>query len=180
METENSARVFPDSQCYHVRATDRLPSDTSKLLQPWGWTAKLGLRLLHWMRSIPHIRRDGRVVEGARLESVFRGNSNVGSNPTLSATRSASQRALSSPRGCSGTWKRSVAPLGTRAGRILIITGPYGGNRSRPASSSRQPPDHRYAHRKIHRIIIHITKKFYAPSCIAIDISVSADSHHGG
>jgi len=29
--------------------------------------------------------RDGRVVEGARLESVFRGNSNVGSNPTLSA-----------------------------------------------------------------------------------------------
>ena len=29
--------------------------------------------------------RDGRVAEGARLESVFRGNSNVGSNPTLSA-----------------------------------------------------------------------------------------------
>ncbi len=27
---------------------------------------------------------DGRVAEGARLESVFRGNSNVGSNPTLS------------------------------------------------------------------------------------------------
>ena len=27
------------------------------------------------------------MVEGARLESVFRGNSNVGSNPTLSATR---------------------------------------------------------------------------------------------
>jgi hypothetical protein len=26
------------------------------------------------------------VVEGARLESVFRGNSNVGSNPTLSAS----------------------------------------------------------------------------------------------
>src|SRR5579859_4003000 len=32
-----------------------------------------------------HFRRDGRVAEGARLESVFRGNSNVGSNPTLSA-----------------------------------------------------------------------------------------------
>src|SRR5438477_4567983 len=31
------------------------------------------------------VRRDGRVAEGARLESVFRGNSNVGSNPTLSA-----------------------------------------------------------------------------------------------
>src|ERR1700687_343440 len=33
-----------------------------------------------------HNWRDGRVVEGARLESVFRGNSNVGSNPTLSAS----------------------------------------------------------------------------------------------
>src|SRR5579875_663967 len=32
-----------------------------------------------------HRWRDGRVAEGARLESVFRGNSNVGSNPTLSA-----------------------------------------------------------------------------------------------
>ena len=29
--------------------------------------------------------RDGRVAEGARLESVFMGNCNVGSNPTLSA-----------------------------------------------------------------------------------------------
>ena len=28
------------------------------------------------------------MVEGARLESVFRGNSNVGSNPTLSAMKS--------------------------------------------------------------------------------------------
>ena len=36
----------------------------------------------------PNRRRDGRVAEGARLESVFRGNSNVGSNPTLSATQS--------------------------------------------------------------------------------------------
>jgi DNA-binding NarL/FixJ family response regulator len=35
--------------------------------------------------SVPSNRRDGRVAEGARLESVFRGNSNVGSNPTLSA-----------------------------------------------------------------------------------------------
>jgi hypothetical protein len=32
------------------------------------------------------IRRDVRVVEGARLESVCRGNSTVGSNPTLSAS----------------------------------------------------------------------------------------------
>ena len=33
-------------------------------------------------------RRDVRVVEGARLESVCRGNSTVGSNPTLSANPS--------------------------------------------------------------------------------------------
>ena len=31
------------------------------------------------------IRRGGRVVEGARLESVFTGNRNEGSNPSLSA-----------------------------------------------------------------------------------------------
>ena len=30
--------------------------------------------------------RDGRVVEGARLESVYTSNRIVGSNPTLSAT----------------------------------------------------------------------------------------------
>jgi hypothetical protein len=30
-------------------------------------------------------RRGGRAVEGARLESVFTGNRNVGSNPTPSA-----------------------------------------------------------------------------------------------
>ena len=36
---------------------------------------------------VPFERRDVRVVEGARLESVCRGNSTVGSNPTLSATK---------------------------------------------------------------------------------------------
>ena len=35
---------------------------------------------------ILNIRRDVRVVEGARLESVCRGNSTEGSNPSLSAT----------------------------------------------------------------------------------------------
>jgi hypothetical protein len=34
------------------------------------------------------------VVEGARLESVFRGNSNVGSNPTLSASKWAEKQRL--------------------------------------------------------------------------------------
>jgi hypothetical protein len=31
--------------------------------------------------------RDGRVAEGARLESVYTGNRIVGSNPTLSASK---------------------------------------------------------------------------------------------
>ena len=34
------------------------------------------------------VRRGGRVAEGARLESVFTGNRNVGSNPTPSASPS--------------------------------------------------------------------------------------------
>ena len=38
--------------------------------------------------------RDGRVVEGARLESVYTSNRIVGSNPTLSA-KDADTRALS-------------------------------------------------------------------------------------
>ena len=38
---------------------------------------------------IPKTRRDVRVVEGARLESVCRGNSTEGSNPSLSANSQA-------------------------------------------------------------------------------------------
>ena len=38
------------------------------------------------------LRRDGRVAEGARLESVFTRKGNVGSNPTLSASKSKLQR----------------------------------------------------------------------------------------
>ena len=37
--------------------------------------------------SITLVRRDGRVAEGARLESVFTVTRNVGSNPTLSAIK---------------------------------------------------------------------------------------------
>src|ERR1041385_1221140 len=53
-------------------------------------------------------RRDGRVAEGARLESVFRGNSNVGSNPTLSArfkvlTASCNQFVITLPASASST-----------------------------------------------------------------------------
>ena len=40
---------------------------------------------LHFRSNEISIRRGGRVVEGARLESVYTGNRIVGSNPTLSA-----------------------------------------------------------------------------------------------
>ena len=40
-------------------------------------------RMLYYILS--YLRRDGRVVEGAALEMLYRGNSIVGSNPTLSA-----------------------------------------------------------------------------------------------
>ena len=39
-------------------------------------------------RSVAISRRDGRAVEGAALEMLFRGNSNEGSNPSLSANLS--------------------------------------------------------------------------------------------
>src|SRR3954451_23809969 len=47
------------------------------------------MSMLFWVESATstlfRTRRDGRVVEGARLESVYRGNSIEGSNPSLSA-----------------------------------------------------------------------------------------------
>src|SRR5262245_53103745 len=56
------------------------------------WCKSPSLRLRRSGTSLPHVilrkqstRRDGRVVEGARLESVYRGNSIEGSNPSLSA-----------------------------------------------------------------------------------------------
>jgi hypothetical protein len=64
--------------------------------QPWQIAASMsqGTSQSVWAGSvargkllIPISRRDVRVVEGARLESVCRGNSTVGSNPTLSAIR---------------------------------------------------------------------------------------------
>src|SRR5262245_37534510 len=61
-----------------VEVSDDLTSQSrhSLLLQGSPSSAKL---------LLPLERRDVRVVEGARLESVCRGNSTVGSNPTLSA-----------------------------------------------------------------------------------------------
>src|SRR5437868_6841932 len=43
-------------------------------------------------RKLLNRRRDGRVAEGARLESVFTRKANVGSNPTLSVSKSELQR----------------------------------------------------------------------------------------
>jgi hypothetical protein len=62
-------------------------------------------------------RRDGRVVEGARLESVFRGNSNVGSNPTLSAT-------LKYTRPVHDLFERIGQAAGTDA--TVLVRGEYG------------------------------------------------------
>ena len=45
----------------------------------------LHFRLYVLYYFLSYLRRDGRVVEGAALEMLYRGNSIVGSNPTLSA-----------------------------------------------------------------------------------------------
>src|SRR5213595_3347318 len=62
--------------------SDRRPlGGVSQFLSQFGfWAEPLAQPLILQMR------RDVRVVEGARLESVCRGNSTVGSNPTLSAS----------------------------------------------------------------------------------------------
>ena len=83
----NGAHRDPDKPAAHV-------SDYLALL-PSGPDAVRRLKL-HRVRAAVRLatteqtarslsRRDVRVVEGARLESVCRGNSTVGSNPTLSA-----------------------------------------------------------------------------------------------
>ena len=41
--------------------------------------------------------RGVRVVEGARLESVYRGNSIAGSNPALSAIKNSSRKGAKTP-----------------------------------------------------------------------------------
>ena len=51
------------------------------------------------------------MVEGARLESVCRGNSTEGSNPSLSAIR------LRSPLGCSGELRRDGSDARERSRR---------------------------------------------------------------
>ena len=58
-----------------------IAGSTSHRTSQWAWAGSVERGKL----LIPISRRDVRVVEGARLESVCRGNSTVGSNPTLSA-----------------------------------------------------------------------------------------------
>jgi hypothetical protein len=66
-------------------------------------------------------RRDVRVVEGARLESVCRGNSTVGSNPTLSAKFSRSSsityKPLCSSR-CNAVFCRFRAQIASATGEM--------------------------------------------------------------
>jgi hypothetical protein len=52
---------------------------------PWNKFHGLGCQAANPRYIAPLVRRDGRVAEGARLESVYTGNRIVGSNPTLSA-----------------------------------------------------------------------------------------------
>jgi hypothetical protein len=60
----------------------------SQFLSQFGfWAEPLARKPL-----ILQMRRDVRVVEGARLESVCRGNSTEGSNPSLSANQIYSQK----------------------------------------------------------------------------------------
>jgi hypothetical protein len=59
--------------------------------------ANLAIAVIPQQVVIPEsCRRDGRVAEGARLESVFTRKGNVGSNPTLSAMFSTTYKRLQS------------------------------------------------------------------------------------
>src|SRR5688572_24117634 len=60
-------------------------------------TRSVRLPLNYWFHFE---RRDVRVVEGARLESVCRGNLTVGSNPTLSASSTFMTRLLGLVAAC--------------------------------------------------------------------------------
>jgi hypothetical protein len=66
------------------------------------------------------------VVEGARLESVFRGNSNVGSNPTLSASL------FGNPFGSVRSLRRETRETGTPIILALTVHEPQKTLRSGP------------------------------------------------
>jgi hypothetical protein len=54
---------------------------------PWGVARVVTSGRAAILRPPHRSRRDGRVAEGARLESVYTGNRIVGSNPTPSARK---------------------------------------------------------------------------------------------
>ena len=74
------AGVEPGALAVPVNDRGTFGGLTQFATQFWFWAEPLARKPL-----ILKMRRDVRVVEGARLESVCRGNSTVGSNPTLSA-----------------------------------------------------------------------------------------------
>ena len=95
------------------------------LAVPEGLTSQSrhSLAFAGWPRSaklvIPLARRDGREAEGARLESVCRGNPTVGSNPTLSAIPS-----FFSVIGCSLPFQFPVRPSEkTPESRRILVSG---------------------------------------------------------
>ena len=65
------------------------------------------------------------MVEGARLESVFRGNSNVGSNPTLSASLFAleSKQSASVLLPLDARWRLGLAQVRWPTGNLPEVVG---------------------------------------------------------
>src|SRR4029077_4156104 len=82
-----SVRVAANSRRGDVH--EALPL-SDKLLITWKHKpSKRGSKFEGSVCKVLKHRRDGRVAEGARLESVFTRKGNVGSNPTLSASSKA-------------------------------------------------------------------------------------------
>jgi hypothetical protein len=86
---------------------------------PWNKFHGLGCQAANRRYIAPLVWRDGRVAEGARLESVYTGNRIVGSNPTLSASnrlqlfvalKSSSTRLMKVLRSYEGMEVRALEP----------------------------------------------------------------------
>ena len=84
-------------QEFHERAAEFGGSDTAQTAAVRHVNCRIpSLEKTHWRSHDLSARRDGRVAEGARLESVYTGNRIVGSNPTLSASQAKNHLALES------------------------------------------------------------------------------------
>jgi hypothetical protein len=80
-QSDQSSSAGEDEDSPAFDAPRQIAASTSQTTSQSVWAGSVERGKL----LIPLERRDVRVVEGARLESVCRGNSTVGSNPTLSA-----------------------------------------------------------------------------------------------